>query len=203
MLPDAAVAIAMTLLVLPLVEAVPDCDLDDVWSFVGDHLSLFVSFVVSFLVILLFWAAHQRLFQLVPDMTTGLRLLNSLWLLLVAFLPFPTALIGRGPTTSTVPIYIGTVFALSVVSATMTEVARRLVLGSHAARYLRARAITAWLSVGVLAICAAISVFQADLGLLGLLVIIPVRLVGSRWSREPDVTPAPPSGQSWGLSSAE
>lgn len=184
MLTDAVVAIAMTLLVLPLVEAVPEVDLGDVWAFVDDHLSLFVSFVVSFLVILLFWAAHQRLFELVADMTTGLRLLTSLWLMLVAFLPFPTALIGRGPTTSTVPIYIGTVLTLSVVSASMTEMTRRLVADEGAARYLRVRAITAWVSVGVLAVCAVVSAFAADLGLLGLLLIVPVRLVGGRWSRE-------------------
>lgn len=57
MLTDAVVAIAMTLLVLPLVEAVNEVKLD-VSAFATEHTSLFVSFVVSFLVILLFWVAH-------------------------------------------------------------------------------------------------------------------------------------------------
>jgi hypothetical protein len=66
----------------------------------------------------------------------------------------------------------------------MTDVTRRLVVDAGAARYLRARAITAWVSVAVLAVCAVVSVFAADLGLFGLLLIVPVRLVGGRWSRE-------------------
>lgn len=182
MLTDAVVAIAMTLLVLPLVEAVPEVDIDDVGAFVGEHLSLFVSFVVSFLVILLFWAAHQRLFQYVTDMTAGLRLLNAAWLLLIAFLPFPTALLGRGPTTSTAPVYIGTVFVLSVVSAVMTRAAAPVVPDGAAAGYLRRRAIVAWVSAGVLLVCAIVSAYSPDLGLFGLLAILVVRLAGSRWA---------------------
>jgi uncharacterized membrane protein len=137
--------------------------------------------VVSFLVILLFWAAHQRLFLWVPDMTSILRLLNSAWLLVIAFLPFPTALIGRGPTTSTVPVYIASVLVLSLVSATMTVIVARSIGDVGVRSYLRRRSVVAWASVAVLAICVVVGMANADAGLLGLLGILVVRLVGTRW----------------------
>jgi uncharacterized membrane protein len=182
MLTDAVVAIAMTLLVLPLVEAVPEVDQDNVGGFVGDHLSLFISFIVSFLVILLFWAAHQRLFRMVTEMTAGLRLLNATWLLLIAFLPFPTALVGRGPTTSTTPIYIGTVLLLDVVSVCMTLATSKQVTDARARQYLRKRAIVAVAVSVVLLACTAIATVSPDAALFGLLAIAVIRLIGDRWS---------------------
>ncbi len=182
MLTDAVVAIAMTLLVLPLVEAVPEVDGDDVWGFVADHLSLFVSFVVSFLVILLFWGAHQRVFRRVDEMTGGLRLLNGLWLLAIAFLPFPTALLGAGPTTSTTPIYIGTVLVIAAISASMSLVAATSDSDPVDARYLRRRSVVAWAAAAVLLACTLVSTVSPDAGLFGLILIAPVRWVGDRWA---------------------
>jgi len=185
MLTDAVVAIAMTLLVLPLVEAAPEVDLDNVWPFIGDHLSLFVSFLVSFLVILLFWSAHQRVFRHVSEMTPTLRLLNTAWLLVIAFLPFPTALIGRGPTTSTTPIYIGTVFVLGAVSAAMTFAVLREVDDPTLRHYLRRRGIVALGAVAVLLVCTLAATVSPDVALYGLLLIVPVRVVGNRWAETP------------------
>lgn len=187
MLTDAVVAIAMTLLVLPLVEAVPEVDLDDVGAFAAGHISLFVSFVLSFLVILLFWAAHHRFFPFVADMTPSLRMLNAVWLLVVAFVPFPTALIGRGPTTSTTPVYIGTILVLGIVSAAMMHVVARATAIPDAARYLRRRAWIAWAAVGVMLVCTLISTVNPDLGLTGLLGILVLRIVGNRWAVAPAV----------------
>jgi uncharacterized membrane protein len=182
MLTDAVVAIAMTLLVLPLVESVPDVDLNQVGAFVADHLSLFVSFVVSFLVILLFWAGHRRAFEHVRHMTPWLSTLNALWLLLIAFLPFPTALVGRGPTTSSAPIYIGTVFLLSAVSSTITLVASRASEDATMTQYLRRRALVGSASTAVLLVCTLVAAFNPDAGLWGLLAIVVIRSTGHRWS---------------------
>ena len=185
MLTDAVVAIAMTLLVLPLVEAVPEVDIHDVWPFISGHLSLFVSFLVSFLVILLFWSAHQRVFRHVTDTTPTLRLLNVVWLLVIAFLPFPTALVGRGPTTSTTPIYIGSVFLLGAASAAMTFAVSRDVEDPSARDYLRRRGVVALGAVAVLLACTVVATVSPDAALYGLLLIIAVRLVGNRWAGTP------------------
>jgi len=182
MLTDAVVAIAMTLLVLPLVESVPEVDLDDVPAFVGEHRSLFISFVVSFLVILLFWAAHQRVFRVVGEMTPGLKWLNAAWLLIVAFLPFPTALIGREPTTSTTPVYIGTVFALALASTAMTYLVYRAADAGPDREYLRRRVLVAAVAALVLLGCTVVAMASPDIALFALIGIAAVRFAGDRWS---------------------
>jgi len=53
-LTDAVVAIAMTLLVLPLVELSGEVTGEDLVGFVGEHGDVLLSFVVSFLVIYVF-----------------------------------------------------------------------------------------------------------------------------------------------------
>lgn len=186
MLTDAVVAIAMTLLVLPLVEAVPEVDPSDVGGFVADHLSLFVSFVVSFLVILLFWGAHHRVFDFLEVLPGSVRWLNAAWLLLIAFVPFPTALLGRGPTTSTTPVYIGTIFALAAVSSAMSYSGARLASTPSARGYLGRRAVVASAIAIVALACTFVAMTWPDLGLLGLIAIAVVRFAGDRWAgREP------------------
>jgi uncharacterized membrane protein len=92
---DAAVAIALTLLVLPLV--------DDARSSVEEHASLstmvrqsgdhFLAFTVSFLVIARFWRVHRRQYQALAHLDEGLVVLNLAWLFGIVFLPVPTALL--------------------------------------------------------------------------------------------------------------
>ena len=173
-LTDGVVAIAMTLLVLPLVEVSDEVDLDRPVSFLADHGDLLISFVVSFLVIYVFWAAHgsafHRLAQVEPPPALGH--LNVWWLLVVAFLPFPTALVGRHLTTTSAPIYIGTMFVLSALTSAMMMVVDRATA--------RGRAGWAWLTTAVFAACALVSLVNADAGMLALLLLVVVRVVEVR-----------------------
>jgi uncharacterized membrane protein len=65
---------------------------------VGDALAdrwpQFLSFALSFLVIGIFWMAHHRIFRYVARLDQRLLWLNLLFLMCVAFLPFPTAVLG-------------------------------------------------------------------------------------------------------------
>jgi uncharacterized membrane protein len=71
MLTDAVVAIAMTLLVLPLVELAPEVDVGGLGTVVSEHSDVFISFVISFLVIYVFWLAHQHAFASVRQPGSG------------------------------------------------------------------------------------------------------------------------------------
>jgi uncharacterized membrane protein len=51
----------------------------------------------SFLVIGLFWLAHHRMFRSFKGFDLGLMWINNVFLLCVAFLPVPSAIIGRFP----------------------------------------------------------------------------------------------------------
>lgn len=89
---DAVFAIAMTLLVLAIPR--PE-DGTDVVSFLEHQDSgKFIAYIISFWVIALFWLAHHRLFRIVRRYDYGVLLLNLLVLFWVAFLPYPSAILG-------------------------------------------------------------------------------------------------------------
>lgn len=96
-LSDGVFAFAMTLLVVSI--ELPDLSEDearanlvsDVWQLWPQMLS----FVIGFLVIGALWSAHRRLFGQVQDFDDRLVKLDIVLLMLVAFIPFPTSILGR------------------------------------------------------------------------------------------------------------
>ncbi|WP_433532238.1 TMEM175 family protein [Micromonospora sp. CA-263727] len=89
---DGGVAIALTLLVLPLVNFADQSTAgQSVAELFADHLGDVLSFAVSFLVIALFWRTHRHLYEQLVDYDEPLLFLNTAWLMAVVFLPFPTA----------------------------------------------------------------------------------------------------------------
>jgi uncharacterized membrane protein len=93
---DGLFAIAMTLLVVGI--AVPTLsspgDEGQLWTALRHIDSAFIGFFVSFAVIGRYWIAHHQFFRLLREMDYGLIWLNMAYLAFVAFLPFPTALLG-------------------------------------------------------------------------------------------------------------
>jgi uncharacterized membrane protein len=170
-LTDAVVAIAMTLLVLPLVEVSGEVDTHKFGRFLDDHWDLFLSFAISFVVIYVFWSAHGVAFRRIENGHTDARvlhLLNLWWLLLIAFLPFPTAVVGRDLNTISAPLYIGTMTVLSALTSGIVTVIDRKVGPSRRTQW-------AWLTTGVFGLCALLSAANADLGMLALLALALVR----------------------------
>ncbi len=55
----------------------------------------YVAYVISFVTIGIMWANHHGIFQLIDRTTHGLVVANLLLLLCVAFLPFPTKVLGE------------------------------------------------------------------------------------------------------------
>lgn len=94
---DALFAIAMTLLVVGI--EVPDLtDSDSVGELadvLSDDLGSFISFVISFAVIGRYWLAHHGFFARLAAVDGGLIGINLVYLMFVAFLPFPTGLLGN------------------------------------------------------------------------------------------------------------
>jgi uncharacterized membrane protein len=72
----------------------------------------FAGFALSFLVIGLYWVMHRRVFTHIESQDRRVVWLNLLFLLLVAFLPYATALF------STYPTRFGVGFYSSVMAAT-------------------------------------------------------------------------------------
>jgi uncharacterized membrane protein len=126
---DAIFAIAMTLLVLQIdVPGLPGGGRSarDMLEALKDALPEIVSFAVSFYVIGRYWLAHHWFFSRLERIDRRMLSQNLIYLGLVAFLPFPTALIGQYEEN---PIAF-VVFALSMAAVSLME----LVIASHAYR---------------------------------------------------------------------
>ena len=92
-LSDGVFAIALTLLILDIVLPVKTNDgnlgqaLLRIWP-------RYLAYALSFLVIARYWVIHHQTFKLIVRDNTTLVWLNFLLLFFIAFLPFPTAVIG-------------------------------------------------------------------------------------------------------------
>jgi uncharacterized membrane protein len=94
---DAVFAIVMTLLVLDIrVPEVPsDVAAQEVPGLVFELWPKIFSYVLSFLVIGLYWIGHHQTFRYVRSYDRTLLWLNLLFLLSISFIPFPTNLLGE------------------------------------------------------------------------------------------------------------
>jgi uncharacterized membrane protein len=116
---DAVFAIALTLLVVGIgVPRIADAsDLVDELSEVQPEI---ISFFISFTVIGFYWKGQHATFALLKAVDGGYITLNLAYLALIAFLPFPTALVGayeQEPVT--VVIYAVTLGAASAMEFVM------------------------------------------------------------------------------------
>jgi uncharacterized membrane protein len=106
---DAVVAIAITLLILPVVDAaVPGQTLAEILEEADTRI---VAFLLSFAVIARFWFSHHRTFERIAMYDTRLIWINMAWLASIAFLPFPTELLGVNGTEDTgiCVLYVGSI----------------------------------------------------------------------------------------------
>jgi len=92
-LSDGVFAIALTLLILDI--AVPAMTSNDELGTVLLNLwPHYLAYLLSFVVIARFWVIHHQTFRLIVRDNATLVWLNFLLLFFIAFLPFPTAVIG-------------------------------------------------------------------------------------------------------------
>ncbi|MEN0072053.1 MAG: TMEM175 family protein, partial [Propionicimonas sp.] len=124
---DAAVAIAMTLLVLPLMEGVSEAGAagDNAVGYLSANADALFGFVLSFVIVARFWRAHHRLFEHVEYDVAGVFWLNMGWLLAIVFLPVATAMTAVfAEGAAQYLVYIATILACSLGLTAMVLVYR-------------------------------------------------------------------------------
>jgi len=135
---DAAVAIALTLLILPLMESVSEVvgAGDDATAWLLEHSGQLLNFLLSFVLIAMFWIMHHRLFASVERVTVGLIWLLAAWLLTIVWLPVATAIAGGMSDEDAVAktLYIGSLVLVAVMSLVI-----RLYLRAHPALHALGR----------------------------------------------------------------
>lgn len=123
---DGVVAIAVTLLILPLVDinlpnSSPEAQQNPLGYVWAQNNALITGFVISWAVIMVFWFAHHRIFANVKAINSSIIMLNTMWLFAVVVLPFPTNLLSQvSEADSTVSrqvtvFYVANMLAMSVL----------------------------------------------------------------------------------------
>ena len=123
---DAVFAIALTLLVVSMGAVVLRGNPESpqvMLQALADKIPEFVSFFVAFVVIGRYWMAHHRFMSLLGRVDYSFIGLNLIYLAFVAFLPFPTALVGRHEEN---PVSVLTLALCLAIVSTMETVLFRL-----------------------------------------------------------------------------
>ncbi|WP_431278754.1 TMEM175 family protein [Leifsonia poae] len=185
---DATVAIAITLLILPLVDIAAEISKKSVGELVVDHQGQFIVFVVSFWLIGRFWIIHHRLFEWVDNYSTGLIWANMLWLASIVFIPFTANALANsdGDRADVYALYIG---AMIVTAGSTVLIEVVLVRSPHLLRDdSRGQIDLVRSSVPsvILAVCLVLAVLVPQVGLYWLILLFltsPAYAVLGRLSR--------------------
>ena len=121
---DATVAIAITLLILPLVDAATHIGGEPFDAFFAKYQWEILAFVVSFAVIARFWVVHHRIFESVRAYSSALVWANFLWLFSIVIIPFTANVLsnGSGQRVDVNALYIGNLLLAAIASQLMGRV---------------------------------------------------------------------------------
>jgi uncharacterized membrane protein len=128
---DAVVAIAITLLILPLMESIAEVARGEGGTaahWFSEHWLQIQSFIVSFALIALFWMTHHRVYSRVERITTPLLWITMGWLLSIVWFPVASAMSGQLAAEDDLVriVYIG-----SMILTTAMMFAQRIYLRLH------------------------------------------------------------------------
>lgn len=186
---DAVVAIAATLLVLPLVETASDMGRMSVHDLLSDDGHRLLAFALSFAVIWRFWLVHHAIYEQVIDYTRLLLWCNYVFLFGVVFLPFPTEVLGIASDRSVgnLAFYIGTLTVVTVANLAQQWIITRT--PSLQAPAVRGRLTVIPAAVSAIAMCLAliVAVTVPVIGIWALLILVGSSFV-EKWllKRRPD-----------------
>ena len=186
---DAVVAIAITLLVLPLVDVLPDegatVPLPDL---LADEAGRFGAFALSFAVIAQLWLVHHRIVERVGSYDRPFVLVNLLWTLTIVLLPFATEVAAvYGNERLAIATYVGTMTLSSACLTLLTVLlVHRPYLRRPGADPREDDLLNALLTTGTFGVALVLGVAVPGIGYLALLLLLltePVRRLLARRAR--------------------
>lgn len=193
---DAVAAIAITLLVLPLVDIVPEAAKEhaSLSELFAAHVSDFRGFALSFVVIWKLWLTQHQIYRHIARIDGRVTACTGVWTFAVVFLPLPTAIITSYPASAaTAGLYGGTLLVASGALAALTLFAARtpeLCRGHDPAGVrLELRGSAAALVAEVVAVGVAV-VSASSIGFAGFFLVL-LAGIGERLTRRRRVRPAP------------
>jgi len=155
----------------------------------------YLSYIVSFLVIGMYWMAHHRMFRAIARYDRHMLFLNLLLLLCIGFVPFPTAILGEYTGSVATIFYALTMVVIGLVSALLWWYAngerRHLLVTPLAAAELQAGRLRSLAAPTVFLVSIAITLWNDDAAKLSWIALAPLLLAHSGQRAEEKRTRSP------------
>lgn len=149
---DGVVAVAITLLALPLVDIRPVSG-EDVWGMLNRNSGPLIAFLFTFAVVAIMWSAHNRVLNAIVDYDGAVFWLNTAWLAAIVLLPWFSALYGESSMIGAEPDWAGagalywiTLAVVSLLAGALSWHLRRHPELLHASAAQRPLGRSAWRS---------------------------------------------------------
>jgi uncharacterized membrane protein len=173
---DAVFAIVVTLLVLEI--HVPELTSRDTlevqWAIAG-LIPEFLSFILSFVTICVFWVNHHHFFHALKRADSGILWHNNHLLMWICLIPFVTAFVGDEPTIPAVVALYGGILSLAALAFTLmirhAFFHGELTKADVSARQKRRQLRRSLFGAGAYALSSALALISPWLSILGYIII--------------------------------
>ena len=93
---DGVVGVAVTVMIVPIFDTPGPQPGETMLNVLSDNLGNVIAYIFTFYVVVTMWLAHHRVFNELRAYDSRTMLLNTIWLMTIGFLPWPSYLIGEG-----------------------------------------------------------------------------------------------------------
>lgn len=168
---DAVVAIAITLIVLPLVDDAMAAT--SAVEFFTDHLRELAAAAISFIVVATVWRAHHTMFAAARGYTSGILRLEFVWLGSLAFLPVATVLdfVDDNEARVSLGVYVFTILIATTAARLQSVLLHRSGLTDAPPR----GAVAQWFGTGLLVVILVLVLVAPQVGAYWLLLLLVER----------------------------
>ena len=143
----------------------------------------YLAYIISFLVIGTFWISHHRKFRFIIRYDSRLLLLNLLFLMIIAFIPFPSSVLSENPGRTATIFY-----ALTMVLASLALTAvwwyaswhNRLIVPNLEPIQRRRQFLSPIITAGVFLISIGVAFIDPGLARLSWLLILFTSMIAAR-----------------------
>jgi uncharacterized membrane protein len=182
---DAVFAIAITLLALEIRLPATQEITDDAQLFesLTGMWHEYLAFFISFMVIGTFWMAHHRKYRFIRRYDGKLMLINLLFLMVVAFVPFPSSVISKFSERTATIFYALTIALAGLLLAGIWWYAsshNRLIDPDLDAKERQRQFIAPLITTTIFLLSIGVTFLDVGLGRLAWLLILPVSLYANR-----------------------
>ncbi|MCD2442599.1 DUF1211 domain-containing protein [Agromyces sp. SYSU K20354] len=182
---DAAVAIAITLLLLPLVDVAVEIEHESLGDLLASNLGTLIAFGFTFAVIARLWFSHHRIFEAAVDYDDAVILINFVWLASIVVMPFTANVLAHSDTVDpgVNSLYIGTVLLSNLTLSWLVVHLRRHPELTVREGRVHLRVVDSLITTGTIALALLLAALFPAVGMFWLLLLVPANVIAGMVQR--------------------